>query len=91
MSQITVIHNPSTEVLAENEVLSWPIWEKSVSSFPWTYDAEEVCYILEGEVTVQPENGAAVTIKKGDMVTFPKGMSCHWTIHKDIKKHYQFF
>jgi uncharacterized cupin superfamily protein len=27
---------------------------------------------------------------KGDLVTFPKGMSCVWEIHGDVKKHYRF-
>ncbi|WP_373018915.1 cupin domain-containing protein [Thiomicrorhabdus sp.] len=58
--------------------------------FPWTYDAEEICYILEGEVTVQPEFGNAVTVKAGDLVTFPQGMNCHWNITQPIRKHYLF-
>lgn len=88
--RIEVIHNPSETQLNELGVDSWPIWEKEVSSFPWTYDMQEVCYILQGAVTVTPENGEAVTIKAGDLVTFPQGMSCHWEISEDIRKHYQF-
>jgi len=45
---------------------------------------------LKGEVTVTPENGEAVLVKAGDLVTFPVGMSCHWNISQDIRKHYQF-
>lgn len=88
--QIEVIHNPSQETLENMNVNSWPIWEKEVSEFPWTYDMKEICYILEGKVTVTPDGGDAVTVSAGDMVTFPQGMSCFWEIHEDIRKHFQF-
>lgn len=48
-------------------------------------------YILEGRVTVTPtKGGGAVTVGKGDLVTFPEGMSCTWDVHEAIKKHYKF-
>jgi uncharacterized cupin superfamily protein len=71
-------------------VFSWPIWEKEVSEFPWEYDMEEVCYILEGQATITPEDEESVTIRPGDLVTFPHGMKCHWRITSPIRKHYDF-
>lgn len=88
--EIEVISNPPQSKLDEMDIPNWPIWEKEESSFPWTYDMKEVCYILEGEVTVTPNGGEPVTIKAGDLVTFPNGMSCHWDISQAIRKHYQF-
>ena len=46
--------------------------------FPWTYSDDETAYILEGEVTVTPDDKSLppATIKAGDYVKFPKGMSC---------------
>lgn len=88
--EIEVISNPPQSKLDEMDIPNWPIWEKEASSFPWTYDMKEICYILEGEVTVTPNGGEPVTIKAGDLVTFPNGMSCHWDIAQDIRKHYQF-
>ena len=88
--EIIVINNPDREILEQQGVYQWPIWQKEASEFPWSYDSAEVCYILEGKVTVTPQGGGAVTIGKGDLVTFPKGMSCHWNIHQDIRKHYNF-
>ncbi|MDX1353172.1 MAG: cupin domain-containing protein [Thiomicrorhabdus sp.] len=88
--KIEVHHNPSQEQLQQLDVYNWPIWEKEASSFPWTYDMQETCYILQGKVTVTPQDGEAVTIQAGDLVTFPQGMSCHWNISEDIRKHYQF-
>jgi len=90
MSDITVEHNPSEERLKELGVLDWPIWTKEVSEFPWSYDTQERCYLLEGDVVVTPDGGDPVAVGKGDFVTFPRGMSCTWNIRKDVKKHYAF-
>ena len=88
--QIRLIKNPDTLELKRLGVENWPIWEKEVSTFPWEYDADETCYILEGRVTITPEGGEPVEIEAGDLVTFPKGMRCTWTIHEPVRKHYRF-
>ena len=90
MSEIKIERSPSKRQLDEIGVSGWPIWTKEVSEFPWTYDEQETCYFLEGDVVVTPVGGEPVEMGKGDMVTFPKGMSCTWKISKDVKKHYQF-
>jgi uncharacterized cupin superfamily protein len=69
---------------------NWPIWAKEISEFDWHYDENETCYILEGDVTVETSEGE-VSFGKGDLVTFPKGLSCRWKIKKDVRKHYHFF
>ncbi|MEN9259245.1 MAG: cupin domain-containing protein [Gloeomargarita sp. GMQP_bins_44] len=71
-------------------ITSWPIWEKGVSEFPWTYDTQETCYFLAGEVTVTPVQGEPVTIKAGDLAVFPKGLQCTWKITQPVRKHYRF-
>ncbi len=80
----------SSDQLKKRGVFSWPIWTKEASSFSWSYDSLEECYILEGEVTVTPEGGRPVSFGPGDFVTFPKGMACTWDIKKAVKKHYNF-
>lgn len=90
MSEIKIEHNPSEEKLKSMGIRKWPVWTKEVSEFPWTYDEQETCYFLEGDVVVTPEGGKPVEIGRGDLVTFPKGMSCTWNIRKDVKKHYRF-
>lgn len=87
---IQIISSPDEAQLARLGVRSWPIWSKEASEFPWTYDEREMCYLLEGEVEVTPQNGRPVTIRAGDLVTFPQGMSCSWRILNDVRKHYQF-
>ncbi len=37
---------------------------------------------------VTPNGGEPVAVGKGDLVIFPKGMSCTWEIRKDVRKHY---
>jgi len=88
--EIKVEHQPNLAYLNELDVFNWPIWEKEISTFPWTYDDQETCYFLAGNVIVTPNGGQAVKMGKGDLVTFPAGMSCTWEIIRDVKKHYCF-
>ncbi len=90
MTQIIVEHQPSQNKLDQLVVSQWPIWEKEKSEFPWSYDATETCYFLEGQVVVTPEDGEPVAMGKGDLVTFPRGMSCTWKINQAVKKYYKF-
>jgi len=90
MSEIKVERGPSEERLEELGVRGWPIWTKEASTFPWSYDSSETCYFLEGDVTVTPDGGEPVQVGKGDLVTFPSGMSCTWEIRGAVKKHYTF-
>ena len=90
MAGIKVDKSPNEERLKEMGVFDWPIWTKEASEFPWSYDEPETCYFLAGDVVVTPEGGEPVKIGKGDLVTFPKGMTCTWKIRKDVKKHYVF-
>ena len=90
MSRIQIEHQPDATRLDELGVRDWPIWEKEVSSFPWHYDEQEVCYLLEGDVSVTPQGGETVVFGTGDLVTFPAGMSCDWVIHRAVRKHYRF-
>ena len=82
------IRKPTDAETTEAQV--WPIWQKEASSFPWQYDQQETCLILEGEITITNEASETFDVTAGDYVIFPQGMHCTWTIHKDVKKHYKF-
>ena len=84
------VTKPTEDHLKGKKVLSWPIWEKEISRFDWHYGSTEECYLLEGEVVVETENGESVQFGKGDFVTFPKGLSCVWDIKQPVRKHYNF-
>ncbi|MFC1835006.1 cupin domain-containing protein [Thermodesulfobacteriota bacterium] len=51
---------------------------------------KETAYVFEGRVTVETEEGDQVEIGPGDLVTFPDGMKCTWTVHEKIRKVYKF-
>lgn len=89
-TKIKIERQPSQERLNQLGVSKWSIWTKEVSEFPWTYDDEETCYFLEGDVIVTPVGGEPVQMGKGDLVTFPAGMSCTWKVNRDVRKHYRF-
>jgi uncharacterized cupin superfamily protein len=84
------VQKPTEEELERKDVSSWPIWEKEISKFDWHYDATEECYLLEGRVVVEKEDGEKVEFGKGDFVTFQEGLSCVWDVKEPVKKHYNF-
>jgi len=90
MGEIRIERNPPRERLEELGVFGWGQWSHPAAVFPWTYDEAETCYFLDGDVVVTPENGKPVTVGKGDLVTFPGGMSCTWEIKEAVRKHYTF-
>jgi uncharacterized cupin superfamily protein len=73
----------------QKEMLTKPVWECEASEFDWHYDSEEVCLLIEGEVTVTYDD-RSISFGAGDYVTFPKGLSCVWKVSKPVKKHYIF-
>jgi uncharacterized protein len=87
-TKITVEKKPTKAHLEALGVSKWPTWEKEVSVFPWVFPEEEIAYILEGECVITPDNGAPVSFGKGDLVTFPAGMSASWEVKKPLHKHY---
>lgn len=90
MTEIIVDHAPDPGKLSSLGVFSWPVWSCEASEFPWTYDSRETCLLLEGEVVVTPDGDVPVTIKAGDLVIFPSGMSCRWQVLQTVRKHYHF-
>jgi uncharacterized cupin superfamily protein len=85
-----VVQKQKMEDMEKSGIVAWPIWEKEISRFDWHYDETEECYLLEGEVVVETDDGQKVEFGKGDFVIFPKGVSCTWDIKKPVKKHYNF-
>jgi len=51
---------------------------------------QEICYFLEGDVVETPDGENHIEMGKGNLVTFPEGMSCSWNIRKNVTKHYKF-
>ena len=90
VDEILVERKPSPMKLEVLGVYQWPIWRKEVSTFPWTYDVQETCYVLRGRFVVTPDGGEPMEFGRGDLITFPKGLSCTWQILEPVEKHYDF-
>lgn len=88
MEKVIIEHLEVKEIEKRN-IYTWPVWSKEVSRFDWYYDGDEECLLLEGEVEVETPEGICF-LKKGDFVTFKKGLACVWNVKKPIKKHYNF-
>ncbi|XP_027148260.1 uncharacterized protein LOC113748879 [Coffea eugenioides] len=90
-SGIKIIKNPPESRLSDLGVRTWPKWGCPPSKFPWTYSSKETCYLLKGKVKVYPDGSEEVVeIGAGDLVEFPKGMSCTWDVSEAVDKHYSF-
>lgn len=77
-------------ILKQRGIFDWPTWSKEESEFPWHYEEREQCLIVRGDVTVTTESGESVRFGVGDFVTFPQGLTCTWTVHRAVHKHYNF-
>ena len=82
-----LVRKPTENEIAEMKSKS--VWTCGVSEFEWSYDSEETCLIIEGEVTVK-YGSESVSFTVGDYVVFPKGLSCVWQVKKPVKKYYVF-
>ena len=87
---ITVTPTPDPAQLQSLGVASWLIWGCEISTFPWSYDEQETCLLLEGYVSVTPDGGKPVRFGAGDLVVFDTGLSCTWEVHAPVRKHYRF-
>lgn len=84
-----LIHRPGFDELEKRGVKQWPVWTKEVSRFDWTYEGDEECYIIEGDLIVETAEGT-YRIGAGDFVTFKNGLRCTWDIKSPVKKYYNF-
>ena len=84
-----IIQKLSSQEIEERRIKNWPIWEKEISRFDHTYDGEEQCLFLQGEVVIETKD-ENYTISPGDFVIFEDGLTCVWDIKRPVKKHYYF-
>ena len=89
MAEIKV-ERATDERLKELGVERWSAWGCGAETFDWEYTSDETAYVQQGRVTVQTEHGQQITFGAGDIVHFPKGLRCTWTVHEPIRKVYTF-
>lgn len=86
--QIQIEHRPAALKLDVMGVYDWPMQSLEPGEFVHDYAQAETCYILSGSATLTPANGPILNIERGDLISFPAGLSCTWTIHSPVKTHY---
>lgn len=84
------VKKATEDELKKLKVESWSPWSCGISEFDWEYDEDERCYIKKGRVIVTSAQGERAEIKQGDIVLFPKGLKCHWSVLDPIEKVYRF-
>lgn len=84
-----IIQRLTSQEIEERQIKKWPIWEKEVSRFENSYDGDEECLFLEGEVVIETED-SNYSISPGDFVIFQDGLKCVWDIKRPVRKHYNF-
>ena len=83
------VTKPTKEELEKLGIDKWSSWGCGESVFDWEYSDNEDAYIFEGQVTVITPEGE-VKFEAGDLVHFPKGLSCTWVVEKPVRKAYKF-
>ena len=82
------IEKATPERLRALGVDRWSPWSCEPETFDWEYDEDERAYVKEGRVTVTTAD-QKVELGAGDIVLFPKGTRCTWTVHETIRKVYR--
>ncbi len=62
-------------------------WSCEPGKFEWTFIWDECVQLLEGEVDVTDiATGQTVTLRAGDMASFPLGMKTVWHVKQKVRK-----
>ncbi|CAO2830567.1 unnamed protein product [Amaranthus hypochondriacus] len=86
---VRIEKNPLQSKLDDLQVSTWPKWTGQPSKIPWTFEAEETMYLLEGKVKVSVDGlDGSFVIGGSDLVVFPKGMKITWEVLQTVTKHY---
>jgi len=66
-------------------------WGCPPGKFPVKFDARQTCYLLKGKVRAHIKGSSeCVEFGAGDLVVFPKGLSCTWDVVAAVDKYYKF-
>jgi hypothetical protein len=73
------------------DVIGYIRWGCPPGKFPLKFDARLTCYLLKGRVRASVKGtGRCVEFGAGDLVVFPKGLSCTWDVLAAVDKYYKF-
>ncbi|KUF06869.1 cupin domain-containing protein [Leucobacter sp. G161] len=85
-----------TEGLKEASLAIWSggktstgLWASEVGSFTAErVGYSEICYFIEGSVTVEAEGEAPIKYGPGDIMVMPSGWKGTWHVHTPVRKHF---
>jgi hypothetical protein len=69
-----------------DKCLSGGVWTCTAGTFDWTYTADEMIYVLEGEAYIEDESGTRHHLVPGDTCFCATGWTAKWIVPRFIKK-----
>jgi uncharacterized cupin superfamily protein len=84
--------NPSMKTWIQHTSIDGSVisgtWEATLGTWHASYKFYEFVHLIEGQITITPDGGAAVTLRPGDAFTVEPGFKGTWTIEKPVRKHF---
>jgi uncharacterized protein len=65
---------------------SW-VWECTAGRFKWYFDADEMIYVIEGEVIITSDGQEPRTLRAGHAALFYAGTCSEWHVPNYVRKH----
>ncbi len=62
------------------------VWECSAGRFRWRYTRDEMLVVVSGSARITDERGLERRFGPGEVVFFPRGARCIWSIEDRIRK-----
>ena len=56
------------------------------STFRYTFSGDESFHVLDGDLDIAVDDGDSVTLRPGDIASFPKGARSTWTVRAPLRK-----
>src|SRR4051812_38130684 len=56
------------------------------STFRYTFAGDESFHVLDGDLDITVDGAEPVTLRPGDIASFPKGARSTWTIRRSLRK-----
>lgn len=70
----------------ENGARGAGVFECDPSKTTYKLEFNEIIHVLEGEVTIEIDNGSRVDLKAGDIAFLPAGHLSTWTFHTKFRE-----
>ncbi|MFB9224057.1 cupin domain-containing protein [Paracoccus cavernae] len=63
-------------------------WEATTGTWRAHYQFYEFVHLIEGRITITPDDGAPVTLNPGDAFVVEPNFKGTWTIEAPVRKHF---